>query len=126
MTDTSALGPAALAIKKAFETGDRSDFVALLAPTATTWHSSDNVAAETKRTGTNPIPDMIDNPVMDITRYMRFDGGEVLQFTLRGQAKKTGRDVAAYMAIVFTITEAGITRLDEYIDASLGAQLADD
>ncbi|MCW2539615.1 MAG: nuclear transport factor 2 family protein [Frankiales bacterium] len=124
MTETNTVGLATAAMKKAFETGDRSDFVALLAPSATTWHNHDNIAAETKRTGTNPIPDMIDNPRLEITRAAAFPGGEFMQFTLHGTGKTNGKTVEAHMCIIFTISDEGVTRLDEYIDPTLTTQLA--
>jgi ketosteroid isomerase-like protein len=123
MTQASVYGPATTAIKKSIETGDRSDYVALLAPGAVTWHNTDNLVVTTSHSAISVIPGRIDDAQMEITHYAPFEGGELAQYTLRGRAKSTGRDVEANMCIVFTITGEGITRLDEYGDPRLAEQL---
>jgi ketosteroid isomerase-like protein len=123
MTPTAYYGPATTAIKKSIETGDRSDYVALLAPNAVTWHNTDNLVVATSHSPTSVIPGRIENAQMDITYYAAFDGGEVVQYTLRGRARSTGREVEAYMCIIFTIGAEGITRLDEYGDVRLARAL---
>jgi ketosteroid isomerase-like protein len=123
MNRSGPYGPATTAIKKSIETGDRADYVALLAPNAVTWHNSDNLVVTTSRDPVSVIPGRIENARMDITYYAAFDGGEVAQYTLRGRARATGRAVEAYLCIIFTMGDEGITRLDEYGDVRLARAL---
>ena len=118
-------GPFA-ALNRALETGDATDFVALLAPGAVIWHNDDltEVDAADLMHQAGELQSYVRDPRIEVTRCEQFPGGWVQQFVLCGTAASTGKPVRSHRCAVLHEVDAKVTRIDEYVDPTFFDQLA--
>ena len=68
---------------------------------------------------------LVDNLKNERVLLSPTDTGFVLQFVVRGTVRSSGNDFEMQNCIVVTTTDDGlISRIDEYVDPTVGAQLA--
>jgi ketosteroid isomerase-like protein len=121
MTEIQTAGDA---LKFSFDTGDRGPFEALFAPGCVNWHNHDKIEAPA---ATNEGPGVLSQLVNDLHAELVqdevFPSGELIRIVIRGTVASNGRPFEAHNCIVLTITGAGITRIDDYIDPTIVDQL---
>jgi ketosteroid isomerase-like protein len=111
----------------ALEGGDPERFVALLAPGAIVWHNHDRkeVDARENMAAIGMLSQLVDNLKNERVLLSPTDTGFVLQFVVRGTVRSSGNDFEMQNCVVVTTTDDGlVSRIDEYVDPTVGAQLA--
>jgi len=106
---------------------DPDDFVALLAPGAIVWHNHDRkeVDARENMAAIGMLGQLVENLKNERVLLSPTDNGFVLQFVIRGSVRASGNDFEMQNCVVVTTTDDGlISRIDEYVDPTVGAQLA--
>jgi ketosteroid isomerase-like protein len=106
---------------------DPDDFVALLAPGAIVWHNHDRkeVDARENMAAIGMLGQLVENLKNERVLLSPTDNGFVLQFVIRGSVRSSGNDFEMQNCVVVTTTDDGlISRIDEYVDPTVGAQLA--
>lgn len=117
----------ATAFDAALTGGDPDDFVALLAPGAIVWHNHDRkeVDARENMAAIGMLGQLVENLKNERVLLSPTDNGFVLQFVIRGSVRSSGNDFEMQNCVVVTTTDDGlISRIDEYVDPTVGAQLA--
>jgi ketosteroid isomerase-like protein len=117
----------ATAFDAALTGGDPDDFVALLAPGAIVWHNHDRkeVDARENMAAIGMLGQLVENLKNERILISPTDTGFVLQFVIRGSVRSSGNDFEMQNCVVVTTTDDGlISRIDEYVDPTVGAQLA--
>jgi uncharacterized protein len=114
------------AFNGALEGKDTDAFVASLAPGAIVWHNYDRLEVDARENmGAIAMLGQIVSDAEIETLYLApTPDGFVLQFALRGTAISSGKPVEMHNCIVVTTKDGAITRIDEYVDPTIGAQLA--
>ena len=116
----------AAALDAALTGGDPDGFVALLAPGAIVWHNHDRkeVDARENMAAIGMLGQLVENLKNERVLLSPTDGGFVLQFVVRGSVRSSGNDFEMHNCVVVTTTDDGmISRIDEYVDPTVGAQL---
>jgi len=106
---------------------DPDDFVALFAPGAIVWHNHDRkeVDARENMAAIGMLGQLVENLKNERVLLSPTDNGFVLQFVIRGSVRSSGNDFEMQNCVVVTTTDDGlISRIDEYVDPTVGAQLA--
>ena len=106
---------------------DADAFVAALAPGAIVWHNHDRkeVDARENMAAIGMLGQLVDNLKNERVLLSPTDTGFVLQFVVRGAVRSSGNDFEMQNCVVATPTDDGlISRIDEYVDPTVGAQLA--
>jgi ketosteroid isomerase-like protein len=120
----SDLTSAADALKHSFDTGDRAPFEALLAPGCVNWHNHDKLAVPAVGfEGAGALGQLVDDLHADIVQHEIFASGELIRIIIQGTVRSTGLPLDAHHCIVLTTGDTGITRIDDYVDPTLGVQL---
>jgi ketosteroid isomerase-like protein len=119
--DTAALD----ALNAALRSGDVDEVLGYLAPGAVVWHNDDKIeidAAENMKRlpGLHQLVDGLD---VDIVQCSPTPSGWLQQFVLRGTVRSSGNALAAHNCVVVHVAAGLITRIDEYVDPTFGAQL---
>jgi ketosteroid isomerase-like protein len=115
---------AAEALKYSFDTGDRGPFEALLAPECVNWHNHDKLELPAVgNPGAATLRTIVDNLRADIVQHETFPGGEMIRLVIRGTVREGGNELEAHQCIVLHNGEAGIVRIEDYVDPTLGTQL---
>jgi ketosteroid isomerase-like protein len=117
----------ATAFDAALTGGEPDDFVALLAPGAIVWHNYDRkeVDARENMAAIGMLGQLVENLKNERVLLSPTDNGFVLQFVTRGSVRSSGNDFEMQNCVVVTTTDDGlISRIDEYVDPTVGAQLA--
>lgn len=117
----------ATAFDAALTGGDPDDFVALLAPGAIVWHNHDRkeVDARENMAAIGMLGQLVENLKNERVLLSQTDTGFVLQFVTRGSVRSSGNDFEMQNCVVVTTSDDGlISRIDEYVDPTVGAQLA--
>jgi ketosteroid isomerase-like protein len=115
------------AFDAALEGRDPDAFVAVLAPGATVWHNHDRteVDARDNMAAIAMLSQIVDGLAIDHPLLAPIDGGFVLRFVTRGTVKANGKPFEMHNCLIVTTTDDGlVSRLDEYVDPTVGAQLA--
>jgi len=109
-------------------TGDDADaFVAALAPGAVVWHNHDRkeVDARENMAAIAMLGQIVDGLSNEHVLLAPIDTGFVLQFVTRGTVRSNGNPFEMQNCLVVTTTDDGlISRIDEYVDPTVGAQLS--
>ena len=116
----------AAAFDAALTGSDPDGFVALLAPGAIVWHNHDRkeVDARENMAAIGMLGQLVENLKNERVLLSPTDSGFVLQFVVRGSVRSSGNDFAMHNCVVVTTTDDGmISRIDEYVDPTVGAQL---
>ena len=117
----------AAAFDAALTGSDPDGFVALLAPGAIVWHNHDRkeVDARENMAAIGMLGQLVENLKNERVLLSPTDSGFVLQFIVRGSVRSSGNDFEMHNCVVVTTTDDGmISRIDEYVDPTVGAQLA--
>ena len=112
---------------RALEGGDPDGFVAILAPGAIVWHNYDRkeVDARENMASVAILGQLVDSLKSERVRYAAIDGGFLLQFVVHGTVKSNGNAFEMQNCLLVTTTDDGlISRIDEYVDPTVGAQFA--
>ncbi len=106
---------------------DADAFVAALAPGATVWHNHDRkeVDARENMATIAVLGQLVDHLENEHVRVAPIDDGFVLQFVTRGTVRSSGNPFEMQNCLVVTTSGDGlITRIDEYVDPTVGGQLS--
>jgi ketosteroid isomerase-like protein len=117
----------AAAFDGALEGRDPDGFVAVLAPGAIVWHNHDRteVDARENMAAVGMLAQLVDGLKSERVLLGPTDTGFVLQFVVRGTVRSSGNDFEMQNCIVVTTTDDGlVSRIDEYVDPTVGAQLS--
>lgn len=108
----------------AIEQGDIAAMQESFTPDAAIWHNTDGVIvspAQTAETLKGMVARISDRSYAD-RRVQVFPGGFVQQHTLQGTRTHDDAPVRLPCAIICTVPDGKITRLDEYFDSAHVAQ----
>src|SRR5215213_3695793 len=106
---------------------DADAFVASLAPGAVVWHNHDRkeVDARENMAAIAMLAQLVGELENEHVRRADIDDGFVLQFVTRGTVRSSGTPFEMQNCIVVTTTDDGlVSRIDEYVDPTVGAQLS--
>ena len=106
--------------------GNADAFIAYLAPGAILWHNDtrQEVDAETTLRGIGTRLHLLRDREPDVVRASPTPDGFVVQFALRGTVVATGKPVEMQNCIVMTLADDRVTRIEEYVDGTVAAQLS--
>jgi len=107
-------------------TGEPDAMVATYAPGAVVWHNYDRkeVDALENMASVGMLTQIVRDMSMEHLRVEEFPGGFVYQFALHGTVISNGNAFEMHNVIIASVADGLITRIDEYVDPSVGAQLA--
>jgi ketosteroid isomerase-like protein len=110
---------------RALEGADPDGFVAILAPGAIVWHNYDRkeVDARENMAAIAMLAQRVDGLKTEHVYLSPTDTGFVLQFVVRGTVRSSGNEFGQNCVIVTTADDGLISRIDEYVDPTVGAQL---
>jgi ketosteroid isomerase-like protein len=111
----------------ALEGRDPDALVAVLAPGAIVWHNHDRkeVDARENMAAIGTLAQLVDGLKNEHLLFAPIDGGFVLQYVTRGSVRSNGNAFEMHNCIIVTTTDDGlISRIDEYVDPTVGAQFA--
>jgi ketosteroid isomerase-like protein len=106
---------------------DADAFVAALAPGAVVWHNHDRkeVDARENMGAIAMLGQLVDGLENDHVRLATIDDGFMLQFVTKGSVRASGKPFEMQNCLIVTTSGDGlITRIDEYVDPTVGAQLS--
>jgi len=106
---------------------DADAFVAALAPGAIVWHNHDRkeVDARENMAAIAMLGQLVDELDNEHVRLAAIDGGFVLQFVTTGTVRASGKPFEMQNCLVVTTNDDGlVTRIDEYVDPTVGGQLS--
>src|SRR5437868_849931 len=115
------------AFDSALEGRDPDPLLAVLAPGAIMWHNHDRkeVDARDNMAAIGMLPQLVDGLKNEHLLYAPIDNGFVLRFVTRGTVRSNGNEFEMQNCIIVTTNEDGmISRMDEYVDPTVGAQFA--
>jgi hypothetical protein len=113
------------ALNGALRSGEIDGVLGYLAPGAIVWHNDDKVemdAAENMKRVPG-LHQLVDGLEVDVVQLAPTPSGWFQQFVLRGTVRSTGNAFAAHNCAVVHVAGGLITRIDEYVDPTFGAQL---
>ncbi len=110
----------------ALEGNGTDAFTANLAPGAIVWHNYDRVEVDAfaNMAAIDTFAKLVGDVKVDTVRLAPIPDGFVLQFALRGTVTASGKPFEMQNAIVVSTAEGKITRIDEYVDPTVGAQMS--
>ena len=110
----------------ALEGNGTDAFTANLAPGAIVWHNYDRVEVDAfaNMAAIDTFAKMVGDVKVDTVRLAPIPDGFVLQFALRGTVTASGKPFEMQNAIVVSTAGGKITRIDEYVDPTVGAQMS--
>jgi ketosteroid isomerase-like protein len=117
----------AAAFDAALTGGEPDAFVAALAPGAVVWHNTDHneVDARENMAGIAMLSQLVDDLENEHVLFTPTDDGFVLAYATRGKVRSNGNPFEMHNCLVVTTTDDGlISRIDEYVDPTVGAQFA--
>jgi len=112
---------------RAIEGRDADAFVAALAPSAIVWHNYDRkeVDARENMAAISMLSQLVDGLKSEHLLLASIERGFVLQFVVHGTVRSNGKSFEMHNCIVVTTSDDGlISRIDEYVDPTVGAQLS--
>jgi hypothetical protein len=107
--------------------GNGTDALAAnLAPGAIVWHNHDRleVDAIANMAGIDMLGKIVQDPKFETVRLATLPDGFLLQFVLRGTVTASGKPFDMQNVVIITTAGGQITRIDEYVDPTVGAQLS--
>ena len=107
--------------------GNGDAFVAGFAPGAVIWHNHDrqDVDAIDNMAAVNMLSQIVDDLVTESRLCTPIDGGFLLQYVTTGKVHSNGNPFEMHNClIVHTNADGLISRIDEYVDPTVGAQLS--
>ena len=114
------------ALAAALEGRDLDGLTAVLAPGAIVWHNFDRKEVDAvENMATVAMLAQIVSDLKCETLYLAPTAdGFVFQFVVRGTATANGNPFEMHNCVVATTADGRYTRIDEYVDPTVGAQLA--
>ena len=96
-----------------------------LAPGAVVWHNDDKIEIDAvenmkRLPGLHQLVDGVD---VDVLQCEPLESGWLQRFVLRGTVRSNGNALEAHNCVVVHVADGLITRIDEYVDPTFGAQL---
>jgi ketosteroid isomerase-like protein len=107
--------------------GNSDAFAAGLAPGAVVWHNHDRqeVDAIDNMAAVDMLSQIVDNVVTESRLFTPIDGGFLLQYVTNGNVKSNGKPFEMHNCLIVQTNADGlITRIEEYVDPTVGAQLS--
>ena len=107
--------------------GKGDAFVASMAPGAVIWHNHDrqDVDAIENMAAVNMLSQIVDDLSTESRLCTPIDGGFLYQYVTRGKVRANGNPFEMQNClIVHTNADGLITRIDEYVDPTVGGQLS--
>ena len=107
--------------------GNGDAFVASMAPGAVIWHNHDrkDVDAIDNMAAVNMLSQIVEDLETETRLCTPIDGGFLYQYVTRGKVRANGNPFEMQNClIVHTNADGLITRIDEYVDPTVGAQLS--
>ena len=107
-------------------TGNADPIIACLAPGAILWHNDDRQEVDAEQTlrGIGARLQLVRDREPDILRVAPTPDGFVMQFALRGTVVESGKPFEMQNCIVVSVAGDKVTRIDEYVDPTVAAQLS--
>jgi ketosteroid isomerase-like protein len=107
------------------EGGDPSVLVEHLAPGAVLWHNDDKqtIDALAGLQAVAGLHALAGDVRIEVVQRAQLPDGFFQRYVIHGTVRETGSPVAAHHCIVVRTADAGIVRIDEYVDPTLLAQL---
>ena len=107
-------------------TGEPDAMVATFAPGAVVWHNYDRkvVDAIENMGSVGMLTQIVRDMSMEHLRIEEFPGGFLYQFALHGTVIASGKPFEMHNVVIASVDGGRITRIDEYVDPGVGAQLA--
>jgi ketosteroid isomerase-like protein len=107
------------------ETGAATEALACLAPGAVLWHNSDkqDVDARAGFAAVTGLHALVEDVGVEVLERAALPDGFLQRYVIRGRVKASGAPLAAHHCIFVRTDGALITRIDEYVDPTLTAQL---
>jgi ketosteroid isomerase-like protein len=118
--------PAVRAINDALESGSLDGAVAMLAPGAVLWHNDDKVEMDAAEgiARVAGLHELVDDVQLEVVQLEPVSTGWFQRIVLRGKVRASGHKLAAHNCAVIGLSDDGrITRIDEYVDPTMLAQL---
>lgn len=114
------------ALASAIEGNDADGFVAVLAPGAIVWHNHDRkeVDAVENMASIAVLSQLVDGLKSETLYLAPTADGFVFQFVVHGTVNSNGKPFEMHNCIVATTADGKYTRIDEYVDPTVGAQFA--
>jgi ketosteroid isomerase-like protein len=105
--------------------GSADAFISYLAPGAILWHNDtrQEVDAETTLRGIGARLQLVRDREPEVLRVLPTPDGFVMQFALRGTVVANGNPFEMQNCIVVSLVDDKVTRIDEYVDPTVEAQL---
>ena len=107
--------------------GNGDAFAAGFAPGAVIWHNHDrqDVDAIDNMAAVDMLSQIVDDLATESRLCTPIDGGFLYQYVTTGKVRSTGNPFEMQNClIVHTNADGLITRIDEYVDPTVGAQLS--
>jgi ketosteroid isomerase-like protein len=101
------------------------DVIDHFAPGAVAWHNDDKIEIDAVE-NLKRVPglhQLVDGVGVDVLQVEPLESGWLQRFVLRGTVRSTGNQLAAHNCVVVHLSDGLITRIDEYVDPTMGAQL---
>jgi hypothetical protein len=117
--------PAVQALNDALESGSAEVATPFLAVGAVLWHNDDKVEMDAAE-GIGRIAGLhalVDDVCVDVVHGEPIATGWLQRIVLRGTVREGGAALAAHNCAVVQVADGLITRIDEYVDPTLLAQL---
>jgi len=110
----------------ALEGNGTEGLVANMAPGAVVWHNHDRIEVDAidNMAGIAMLGKIVQDAKFETVRLAPISDGFVLQFVLRGTVTASGKPFEMQNAVIITTADGRITRIDEYLDPTGGAQLS--
>jgi ketosteroid isomerase-like protein len=105
---------------------DLDGFVSALAPGAIVWHNHDRLEVDAldNMAMVATLAHLVDDMTSETLYLAPTDDGFVFQYVVRGTVSSNGKPFEMHNCIVATTADGRITRIDEYVDPTVGAQFA--
>jgi ketosteroid isomerase-like protein len=110
----------------ALEGRDTAGFTAALAPGTVVWHNHDRqeIDAIENMAGIAMLAQLVNDAKCETTYLAPTPDGFVYQFVVRGTVASNGKPFEMQNCIIATTADGKYTRIDEYVDPTVGAQFA--
>jgi ketosteroid isomerase-like protein len=110
----------------ALEGNGTEALAANMAPGAVVWHNHDRleVDAIANMAGIDILKKLVPDAKFETVRLAAIADGFVLQFVLGGTVAANGRPFEMQNAVIISTVDGKITRIDEYVDPTVGSQLS--
>lgn len=113
------------ALNRALEAGVPDEVLSLLAPGALLWHNDDKVEMDAAEgiARVKGLHDLVENVRVDVLQLEPVSTGWFQRIVICGTVRASGNELAAHNCAVIHVANGRITRIDEYVDPTMLAQL---